>query len=148
MYAKGLVPGLRAGATQEEIRRMYAVSRIMLYGTIDHLQASWVKQGLPLAQACLATGADDFGGTLMNESISTSAGASHGHFQKPSALRDTIRGGGRWPAERNTLYETLREFREEPQERDKLDAVDSSDRFGSYHTIIASPDFRFVKASR
>jgi len=90
MFQKSLVPGIRPGATSDEILRMYAVSRLMLNGWIDHVQASWVKQGPRLAQACLDAGADDLGGTLMNESISTAAGASHGHFLRPADIRALI----------------------------------------------------------
>jgi 7,8-didemethyl-8-hydroxy-5-deazariboflavin synthase CofH subunit len=148
MYARGLVPRLRAGPTKDEVLRMYAVSRLMLHGVIDHIQASWVKQGIPAAQACLQAGADDFGGTLMNESISTSAGASHGHFLRPIEIRQAIRAIGQWPAERFTTYEVRREFRCEPEQVDPLNLVEDGARFGSYHTMIASPDFRFVRGSK
>jgi len=97
MFQKSLVPGIRPGATSDEILRMYAVSRLMLNGWIDHVQASWVKQGPRLAQACLDAGADDLGGTLMNESISTAAGASHGHFLRPADIRALIFEAGRLP---------------------------------------------------
>jgi FO synthase subunit 2 len=130
------------------VLRMYAVSRIMLHGVIDHVQASWVKQGISAAQACLQAGADDFGGTLMNESISTSAGASQGHFQRPADIRHAICALGRWPAERSTTYNVLREFQIEPETPDTLDSVESEARFGSYHAMISSPEFRFVKRSR
>src|SRR5262249_16213109 len=64
MFQKCLVPGIRPGATSAEVLRMYAASRLMLNGWIDHVQASWVKQGTRLAQDCLNAGADDLGGTL------------------------------------------------------------------------------------
>jgi FO synthase subunit 2 len=83
VFRSGLVPGVRPGPTGDEVLRMNAVSRLMLNRTIDHLQASWVKQGIAMAQAGLNAGADDLGGTLMNESISTAAGAAHGHFMRP-----------------------------------------------------------------
>ena len=87
MVLKSLVPGVRTHVAHEDVLRMYAVSRLMLDPWIPNLQATWVKQGPALAQACLAAGANDFGGTLMNESISTSAGATHGQFLSPPDIR-------------------------------------------------------------
>ena len=124
---------------------MYAVSRLMLHGWINHVQASWVKQGTRMAQVCLSVGADDLGGTLLNESISTAAGASHGHFLRPAEIRELIRGAGRVPAERSTTYKILRQFEREPDESEPLDAIASQAHFGSYHTLISSDQFRFKK---
>ena len=76
----------------------------------------------------------------MNESISTSAGASHGQFLHPVELRDWIRAAGRTPVQRSTTYKTLRVFEQEPIEPE---ASWDGDRFGSYATLIASPEFRF-----
>src|SRR5207253_2012191 len=70
MYQKGLVEGIRGGATGAEVLRMYAVSRILLNNWIPNLQASWVKEGPKLAQTALNAGCNDFMGTLINESIS------------------------------------------------------------------------------
>jgi 7,8-didemethyl-8-hydroxy-5-deazariboflavin synthase CofH subunit len=145
MYQKSLVTGIRPGATNDEVRRMYAVSRLMLNGSIDHLQASWVKQGVRMAQACLQAGADDLGGTLMNESISTAAGAPHGHFLRPKDMREAIRSVGRLPAERSTTYKLRREFEQEPEQPEALDLIESESYFGSYHTLISSAEFRFRK---
>src|SRR5262249_5411838 len=85
------------------------------------------------------------GGTLLNESISTAAGASHGHFLRPSEMRALIRGAGRLPAERSTIYRTLREFPAEPEEPEPLDAIGSEDHFGSYASLVSSNQVRFVK---
>jgi FO synthase subunit 2 len=149
MFQKSLVPGIRPGATSDEILRMYAVSRLMLNGWIDHVQASWVKQGTRLAQACLDAGADDLGGTLMNESISTAAGAAHGHFLRPAEIRALIFEAGRLPVERSTTYGIRRVFESEPEQSDALDLVDSADaRFGSYPSLISSGEFRYRKAPR
>ncbi|HXP88621.1 MAG TPA: 5-amino-6-(D-ribitylamino)uracil--L-tyrosine 4-hydroxyphenyl transferase CofH [Bryobacteraceae bacterium] len=149
MFQKSLVPGIRPGATSDEILRMYAVSRLMLNGWIDHVQASWVKQGPRLAQACLDAGADDLGGTLMNESISTAAGASHGHFLRPADIRALIFEAGRLPVERSTTYRVRRVFDREPEQPDALDLVESAGtRFGSYPSLISSDEFRYRKASR
>lgn len=119
---------------------MYAISRLMLDPWIVNVQAAWVKQGPRLAQACLRAGANDFGGTLMNESISTSAGAPHGQFLHPTQMRAWIRGAGRIPAERSTTYRTLRVFEKEPAEPE---APWSEAAFGSYARLITSPEFRF-----
>jgi 7,8-didemethyl-8-hydroxy-5-deazariboflavin synthase CofH subunit len=140
MVTKSLVPGVRSDVTREDVLRMYAVARLMLDPWIPNIQATWVKQGPRLAQECLQAGANDFGGTLMNESISTSAGARHGQFLHPVELRDWIRAAGRIPVQRSTTYKTLRVFEQEPIEPEpRWDG----DRFGSYATLIASPEFRF-----
>ena len=144
MSLKGLIPGLRAGPSVEDVLRMYAVSRLMLHGWIDNIQLSWVKQGLELARRCLDAGANDFGGTLINESISTAAGAQHGQLLRPSQIRGLIREAGRLPAERSTTYQILRTFESEPDEPEVLDRVaDAKGRFGSYHQLVSSGQFRF-----
>ncbi len=142
MAKKSLVPGIQTNITREDVLRMYAVARLMLDPWIPNIQATWVKQGPQLAQECLQAGASDFGGTLMNESISTSAGAQHGQFLHPSEIRRWIRESGRVPVQRSTTYQTLRVFEEEPTEPEP---GWDSDRFGSYATLIASPEFRFRK---
>jgi 7,8-didemethyl-8-hydroxy-5-deazariboflavin synthase CofH subunit len=143
MYQKSLVAGLRQGATPREALRMYAVARIMLHGSIHHIQASWVKQGVPMAKLCLEAGADDFGGTLMNESISTAAGAGHGHFLRPADIRAAVRETGRVPVERTTTYQVRRVFEHEPERPDRLDEVEQSGAlFGSYQSLISSGQFR------
>ncbi|HEV3331990.1 MAG TPA: 5-amino-6-(D-ribitylamino)uracil--L-tyrosine 4-hydroxyphenyl transferase CofH [Bryobacteraceae bacterium] len=140
MVRKSLVSGVRASITREDVLRMYATARLMLDPWISNIQATWVKQGPQLAQECLQAGANDFGGTLMNESISTSAGAGHGQFLRPAEIRRWIREAGRIPVQRSTTYQTLRVFEEEPAEPE---AVWSDDRFGSYGKLIASDQFRF-----
>ena len=148
MFRKSLVPEIRPGASPDEVLRMSAVSRIMLNGWIDHIQASWVKQGARLAQGCLRAGADDLGGTLMNESISTAAGAPHGQFLRPVDLRVLIFETGRMPAERSTTYRVRRLFEREPEQPDMLDLVEPAGaRFGSYTSLISSEEFRFRNAS-
>ncbi|HTC35766.1 MAG TPA: 5-amino-6-(D-ribitylamino)uracil--L-tyrosine 4-hydroxyphenyl transferase CofH [Bryobacteraceae bacterium] len=140
MAKKSLVPGIQTNIAREDVLRMYAVARLMLDPWIPNIQATWVKQGPRLAQECLAAGANDFGGTLMNESISTSAGAQHGQFLHPAELRQWIRAAGRVPVQRSTTYKTLRVFEQEPIEPEPSW---DGDRFGSYATLIASPEFRF-----
>jgi 7,8-didemethyl-8-hydroxy-5-deazariboflavin synthase CofH subunit len=140
MVKKSLVPGIQPSISHEDVLRMYAVARLMLDPWIPNIQAAWVKQGPKLAQACLGAGANDFGGTLMNESISTSAGAPHGQFLHPAEMRSWIRGAGRIPLQRSTTYRTLRVFEQEP---DAPEPAWEPERFGSYGTLIASPEFRF-----
>jgi len=140
MVKKSLVAGVGTEVTREDVLRMYAVARLMLDPWIPNIQATWVKQGPRLAQECLQAGANDFGGTLMNESISTSAGAPHGQFLHPTELRHWIRAAGRIPVQRSTTYKTLRAFEQEPIEPEPSWDIDS---FGSYATLIASPEFRF-----
>jgi 7,8-didemethyl-8-hydroxy-5-deazariboflavin synthase CofH subunit len=140
MVKKSLVPGVPTSIPREDVLRMYAVSRLMLDPWITNIQAAWVKQGPQLAKDTLAAGASDFGGTLMNESISTSAGAPHGQHLHPAEIRSWIRAAGRIPAERSTTYKTLRVFEEEPVEPE---VTWNDERFGTYATLTASSEFRF-----
>ena len=87
--------------------RVYAFSRLMLRGVIDNLQTSWVKLNHELAQLSLVAGANDFGGTLMEESISREAGADAGEYTPVEEIRRLIAEVGRRPVERTTLYEKL-----------------------------------------
>jgi 7,8-didemethyl-8-hydroxy-5-deazariboflavin synthase CofH subunit len=150
MYAKKLVPDVSPGPTGNAVVAMYAVSRLMLGRDIPNLQVSWVKHGLQLSQYCLNAGANDFGGTLINESISTAAGATHGQLVPPRELRRLIRDAGRIPAERSTTYQLRRVFEQEPAEPDPLDRIDAEQlrRFGSYHELIKLEAFRFTASQR
>jgi FO synthase subunit 2 len=144
MYKKGFVREVRPGASGTEVVKMYAVSRIMLNNWIKNLQVSWVKEGPKLAQFCLGAGANDFMGTLINESISTAAGAAYGQRLKPREMRRLIRDAGRVPAERSTSYRIRRLFgREEDDHYDPLDLVEDEERFGSYAQLANSADFKF-----
>jgi FO synthase subunit 2 len=140
MFAR--LPGVRPGPDRDEVIRTHALARLMLGADIPNLQVSWVKEGLPMATHLLTCGANDLGGTLMNESISTAAGAAHGQLASPSALRDAARAAGREPAERSTLYRILRLFRATDDAGDPLDAV-ADGALGSYHALTRDPRFRF-----
>jgi FO synthase subunit 2 len=145
MYAKGLVEGVRPGATGVEIVRMHALARLILGPVLRNIQASWVKEGPKLAQLLLDAGANDLGGTLINESISTSAGASYGQLVPPAELRRLIRDAGRVPAQRDTLYNLLHVYGDGDDPDSALDHVqDAEARFGSYRRLIASGEFRFT----
>jgi len=103
-----------------------------------------VKEGPKLAQLLLDAGANDLGGTLINESISTSAGASYGQLVPPAELRRLIRDAGRVPARRDTLYNLLHVYEDGDDPDSALDHVqDAEARFGSYRRLIASGEFRF-----
>ena len=101
VYLKGHA---RKGPTAREAILMHAVARLVLHPVITNVQVSWVKMGAEGAAACLAAGANDLGGTLMNESISRAAGTQHGQEMPPERMEAMIRGAGRVPAQRTTLY--------------------------------------------
>ena len=96
---------VRKGPTEDEINKMHAVSRIMLFGWIDNIQVSWPKLGAKKAQELLSMGVNDLGGTLMNESISRAAGAKNGQEITAKEIVDIIRDVSLIPARRNTVYE-------------------------------------------
>jgi FO synthase len=101
MYLRGLA---RKGPTLREAVLMHAVARLTLHPLITNIQTSWVKMGPEGAALCLQAGANDMGGTLMNESISRAAGTQHGQEFPPEAMEGLIGGIGRAPAQRDTLY--------------------------------------------
>ena len=106
-------PGtVRPGPTDDEINKMHAVSRIMLDGWINNIQVSWTKLGPKRAQNILNYGVNDLGGTLMNESISRAAGSNFGQEITANELVTMIRGAGRIPVRRNTVYDTKEIFRD------------------------------------
>ena len=147
MYAKALVPNVRRGATGVEVVKMHALARLVLGPTMRNIQASWVKEGPKLSQHLLTVGANDLGGTLINESISTSAGAQFGQLVPPAELRRMVRDAGRVPAQRNTTYDLLRVY-DDPaaDEASPLDDVqDAEARFGSYRRLTAAHEFRFTR---
>jgi FO synthase subunit 2 len=146
MYRRHLIPNVRPGATGAEVVRVHALARIMLGATMRNIQCSWVKEGPKLAQLLLAAGANDLGGTLINESISTSAGAGHGQLVPPRELRRLVRDLGRIPAQRSTTYDILKVYADgSDDDASPLDAVENPDeRFGSYQRLTASSQFRFT----
>jgi len=102
--------GARPGASMLEDLRMVAVGRLFFRPWIENIQVSWVKMGAKVGQMALLSGANDFGGTLMEESISRESGSEHGENTPPEEFRRLIRELGRVPVERNTLYEILSRF--------------------------------------
>lgn len=101
---------VRPGPTEDENLKMHAVARVMLHGLIDNIQVSWVKLGHEMAVKMLQCGANDLGGTLMNESISRASGAKYGQEVTATEMVDLIRAAGQIPFQRNTLYDVLEVF--------------------------------------
>ena len=97
----------RPGPTLAEHLKIHALARIMLAGTINNIQVSWVKLNRRLSQLCLHAGANDYGGTLMEENISREAGATAGQYTSPEEFQSLILEIGRIPAERNTTYRRI-----------------------------------------
>ena len=97
----------RPGPTLAEHLKIHALARLMLAGSINNIQVSWVKLNRGLSQLCLQAGANDYGGTLMEENISREAGATAGQYTSPEEFQSLIREIGRIPAERNTTYSRI-----------------------------------------
>jgi FO synthase len=104
LFHQGLA---RSGPTLAEHLKVHALSRILLAGSINNIQVSWVKLNRRLSQLCLHAGANDYGGTLMEENISREAGATAGQYTSPEDFQSLILDMGRIPAERNTTYSRI-----------------------------------------
>ena len=145
MFMQGLVNDVRPGPSGIDVIKMHAIARTMLNNWIPNIQASWVKEGPRMSQLLLTAGVNDLGGTLINESISTAAGAQHGQLMRPSEFRQMIRQAGRIPAERYTTYKTRRVFSDTDQELDPLDLVGDNveEVFGSYNRLVKLDTYRF-----
>ncbi|MDE0266743.1 MAG: 5-amino-6-(D-ribitylamino)uracil--L-tyrosine 4-hydroxyphenyl transferase CofH [Thaumarchaeota archaeon] len=126
MYIRGTHDNIRKGGSGRDVLLTHAIARIMLNNYIDNIQMSWVKEGPGMSQILLRWGANDFGGTLINESISTSAGSAYGQLLRPREIRRMIREAGRVPVERDTRYNILRRFA--PSDDD-----DGDDCYGDSH---------------
>jgi 7,8-didemethyl-8-hydroxy-5-deazariboflavin synthase CofH subunit len=105
LFQQGLA---RSGPTLAEHLKIHALARVLLAGAINNLQVSWVKLNRKLSQLCLQAGANDYGGTLMEENISREAGATAGQYTSPEEFQALILEAGRIPAERNTTYSRIR----------------------------------------
>ncbi len=145
MYFKQTVEGVRSGPTGMDVIKVHAIARIMLNNWIPNIQASWVKEGSRMSQLLLTAGVNDLGGTLINESISTSAGAMHGQLMRPGEFRGMIREAGRTPAERYTTYGLRRIYGETDEVLDPLDLVGDNveEIFGSYNQLVQMDSYRF-----
>ncbi len=127
----------RIGPTYREAILMHAVARLALHPHFTNIQASWVKMGPDGAAACLQAGANDLGGTLMNETITRSAGATHGEELPPEQMEALIRGIGRIPRQRTTLYR--------PAPTDRKDASFGAD---ALEPLSLPPATRFERQDR
>jgi FO synthase subunit 2 len=143
MYKHQLHKEIKQGGSGNDVLLTHAIARIMLNGYINNIQMSWVKEGQKMSQLLLMWGANDFGGTLINESISTSAGSEHGQLIKPKEIRRLAREIGRIPAERNTNYKILKKFDNNTESEDELDKITDMTRFGSYAELIKINKFKY-----
>ena len=148
MYKQQLHEGIKNGASGNDVLLTHAIARIMLNNSIDNIQMSWVKEGQKMSQLLLKWGANDFGGTLINESISTSAGSEHGQLLKPKEIRRMIKEIKRIPAERDTNYNILRKFEGENDDEDKLDKITNDSQFGSYVELVKINKFNYKNPRR
>jgi FO synthase subunit 2 len=146
MYNLGLIPKMREGAGGVEVLKMHAISRIFFNQLIKNIQVSWVKEGQKLSQIILGCGANDMGGCLINESISTSAGSQYGQLLRPKEMKKLISSAGKVPAQRTSSYKIIKEF-ETKEEIDYESALDKIDPkiFGSYKELITLNKFRYKK---
>ena len=143
MYKHQLHEGIQQGGSGNDVLLTHAIARIMFNNSIDNIQMSWVKEGQKMSQLLLMWGANDFGGTLINESISTSAGSEHGQLLRPKEIRRMVREIGRIPAERNTQYKMLKKFETENEVEDGLDKITDYSQFGSYAELIKINKFKY-----
>ncbi len=143
MYKHQLHEGIRQGGSGKDVLLTHAIARIMLNNYIDNIQMSWVKEGQKMSQLLLMWGANDFGGTLINESISTSAGSEHGQLLRPKEIKRTVREIGRIPAERNTNYKILRRFEDPIESEEELDKIEDASKFGSYSELVKIDKYKY-----
>ena len=129
--------GSRAGHTFREDLIVHALARVLLNLYIPNIQVSWVKLGFETSLICLEAGANDFGGTLMEESISKAAGANFGEYVSPGEFRALIRTISRTPAERTTTYK-IRKLFEHPDSEERLPVPPMPLLDGANHAPIVS----------
>ncbi len=129
IYLKG---GARKGPTFREAVLIHAISRLVLHPYFKNIQASWTKLGHDGVRACLQAGVNDLGGTLMNETITRAAGASHGQETSPEEMEEIIRGLGRIPEQRTTNYGEVPELQRQKSFGAKLLAEPTFDSASKY----------------
>jgi FO synthase len=134
LYLKGQA---RKGPTFREAMLIHSVARLVLHTHIHNIQTSWVKMGPQGVKACLHAGANDVGGTLMNETITRSAGASHGQEFSPQRLESLISGANRQPKQRTTLYG------EPPTER-----IEASYHQAELSEVVNTPAKKYERSER
>ncbi len=104
MNTSGIFADINLGPSALKVMLVHAVSRLSLINYINNIQVSWVKEGHTMSQLLLSCGVNDMGGTLINESISTSAGAQHGQLTSPKVIKSLIREVDKFPVERDSIY--------------------------------------------
>ena len=134
LYLKGRA---RKGPTFREAMLMHAVARLALHPHVANIQTSWVKMGHEGVVACLNAGANDLGGTLMNESITRAAGAAHGQETSPEQMLAMIEAAGRTPRQRNTTYGEVTEER-----------INASRDAPALSAIVNTPARRYERTER
>jgi len=146
MYNLGLIKGMKSGAEGIDVMKIHAISRIFFNKLIKNIQISWVKEGQKLSQVILGAGANDLGGCLINESISTSAGSQYGQLMKPKEMKKLISSSGKIPAQRTSTYKIIKEHNtnDELDFETNLDKIDAT-IFGSYKELITLKKFRYRK---
>jgi FO synthase len=137
----------RPGASMSEDLRTIAVARLFLRPWITNIQMSWVKMGPKLAQLALCAGANDFGGTLMEESISRESGADFGENLPAEEMRRLIREVGRTPVQRSTTYQILARFDDPAQDPPSLEPVKAPELSGPTRWRLAQERFAKRAAS-
>ena len=143
MFKHQLHEGIKQGGSGKDVLLTHAIARIMLNNYIDNIQMSWVKEGQKMSQLLLMWGANDFGGTLINESISTSAGSEHGQLLRPKEIKRVVREIGRIPAERDTNYNILKRFEDVNDSDEELDKINDVSKFGSYNELIKINKYKY-----
>jgi FO synthase subunit 2 len=147
MFNKNLMREIRPGPSGIDIIKMHSISRIMLNNHIKNIQVSWVKEGERMSQVLLSAGVNDFGGTLINESISTSAGSGHGQFMRPREIHRVIIDSGKIPVQRTSTYRIVDSTSTNGSEMaSPLDTIDQ-DQFGSYNELIKMDKYRFNRVN-
>ncbi|WP_341661029.1 5-amino-6-(D-ribitylamino)uracil--L-tyrosine 4-hydroxyphenyl transferase CofH [Vibrio sp.] len=130
-------PGkVRPGPTRSEHFKMHAVARLMLQGHINNIQASWVKMGSDVAIQMLRSGANDLGGTLMNESISRAAGGEHGQEIQPQDMVNFIHQAGLDAFQRSTSYQVLEEYPLQAQKKNRSQLVLPSQEIARFEAVL------------
>jgi 7,8-didemethyl-8-hydroxy-5-deazariboflavin synthase CofH subunit len=139
----------RPGASMTEDLRMIAVARLFLRPWIQNVQMSWVKMGPKLAQMALLSGANDFGGTLMEESISRESGADFGENLPAEEMRRLIREVGRTPVQRSTTYEIVARYDDPEKDPPSLEPLVARELSGPTRWRLAQERFagRAAKAA-
>ena len=140
MNTSGVFGDIKLGPSALKVMLVHAVSRLALINYINNIQVSWVKEGHAMSQFLLSCGVNDMGGTLINESISTSAGAKHGQLTTPKVIKSLILEVNKIPVERDSLYNEIKSY----DQNHPLDLVENPDKeFGSYFELVNSESFRY-----